>query len=135
MFKTIKRWLFGSPTFQFQKKKILWNDDYCIENGEGEYNVVDFTGHISFDIDTECDVEHATFILVIRSPSDLEEENRKDADRNNGNMIYWKDGVVTKGNLHCQCFSKGEFRGRSLLVRGKMEGVFKGVFLSQGSLY
>lgn len=137
MFKWLVK-LFSGKTDKIVKhgKKVVYNDKKCIRNARGLFSVVDFTGHISFDKYTECDVENATFLMTIENPSLLEEnEEEYVPSSKSGNHIDWYDGIVRHGKLHCRTFQNGEFHGHALYLNSKeMGGEFKGVYLERNSL-
>ena len=133
----LKNLLFGKKEITILCKRVAYNGfRTVVSNREGVYELVDFTGHLSFDKDTECDVENASLDIVIERPEFIEDNTMdNEIDSTNFNRIYWHDGTVVRGNLHCHTFENGFFNGRSLIVKGKMHGEFHGVFMSENSLY
>ena len=117
--------------FGFEKKgqkKIAYNDDFVLLNEKGEHRLKHFTGHISFDEFTECDVEDATLDFYIGNPSYIDWTVPCHAPLSRGvNSIVWHDGTVVSGNLKCREFENGNFNGDTLvIVKNTMNGTFNG---------
>ena len=117
-------------------KKLAYNNSLCVRNSRGTFSVLDFTGHLSFDKFTECDVENATLLLTVGNPLLLENTEEHVPSSKSGNYIDWYDGVVTHGNLHCRTFNKGLFKGHALYLNSmEMGGEFRGIYFERNSLH
>ena len=135
MFEAVKKW-FGLKKNK-QEKRIAWNEGFELCAGNGTYILEGFTGHISFDERTECDVENATLTFIVGNVGYLDGSASYHAPWSRGvNRILWKDGIVTGGNLCCFEFEQGRFNGEKLLiVKDSMRGEFNGKELHENLPY
>lgn len=136
IFRKIAEWFAGGE--KKQGKKLVYNDSYAYVNEKkGEHPFRGFTGHISFDEETECDVENADFDLVVGNPNYLDGTQEYRAPWSRAvNQIHWYKGNVVKGDLRCDRFESGVFNGTTLIiVKNTMKGDFKGKTLNENVPY
>lgn len=117
-------------------KIIAKNNEVEFTNEKGVRDFKGFTGHISFDECTECDVENADFTVCITNPGYLDGTLDYHAPWSRGvNFITWHNGTVVNGSLKCAEFENGDFNGDTLIVRHRMSGRFNGRKLCENVVY
>lgn len=117
-------------------KIIAKNADVELKNKQGMFQLTNYTGHLSFDECTECDVENATLSICITNPGYLDGTLDYHAPWSRGvNFITWHNGTVVNGSLKCDEFENGDFNGDTLIVRHRMKGHFNGRKLCENVVY
>ena len=113
--------------------KILWNENQTVLDtgmvkaaGTAEFKYENFTGRITM-AKTDCEVENASFTLVIRNAGYLDGTAEPLKPRSvEANQIVWRGGTVKSGKLVCRSWHDGSFNGSSLHCSDFFNGVFNG---------
>jgi len=113
--------------------KILWNENHTMLDtemvkaaGTTEFKYENFIGRITM-AKTDCEVENASFILMIQNAGYLDGTAEPLNPRSvEANQIIWQGGTVKSGKLDCRSWQDGIFNGTFLHCSDFHNGVFNG---------